>query len=160
MKDDASEEEMCDAVKELKMAHDKLKGEHEEVKGKLVAIGEEAKKAHKTKIDAMVNSAVEKGLIEKSEIVSITNLANTDFNTTKLMLDKLAPKISNKEVRKAPSMFDYIVNAGKEVVNTANFTYMDYSKKAPALLKEMQENNPTLYNQLLDAYKAEPKRWK
>ena len=162
MPDDSSDEEMCDAVKCLMDDHKKLMSEHDEAKEKLIAIGEEAKKAHKTKIDAMVNKAVTEKLIDASEVTSFTNLANADYKATKLMLEKLRNKVSDidSRVRKSYSITDYISKNVETIENTTEFTLEDYWKRAPKKLEEIMQNNPEFYNKLVNDYNNKPKAWK
>jgi ATP-dependent protease ClpP protease subunit len=150
--DDADEDSMISAYSTLKDSHSKLMLENEALKTKLEEVAKEAKKAHKSKIDHMVNDLYTAGKIGKEDIENVTKMADFDFEATKNMFGKIG-------VIKSSNIMD-VVNADIKSTSTLrkDWTIRDYEKKAPEKLEEIKNNTPSLYNILYkETYGVEPK---
>ncbi len=151
LNEDSSEEEVYDSIKNFKSKNEDLIGENVKLQDKLENLAAEAKKAHKTKIDAMINSFSSKGLIKADELISITNLANVDFDATKTMLEKLEKATASKSIRISDNI------SKEKITNTSTWTLEEYWKKDPTTLKQIQINTPEIYNQLVADYNSKTK---
>lgn len=144
-------DDLMEKHKKLMADHEEMKSERDDLKGKLEKMKDEVRKEHKKKIDEMVNSLFISGKIGKSEIDSITALAEKDFDSVKNLFSKvgLTKNVTFKEVinEKSTSGLD------------PKWTIRDYEKKDPGKLMEIKNNLPTVYAQLYkDFYGVEPKK--
>ena len=136
---------MNSEMETMKLANDELASKLEKMK-------DEVKKEHKKKIDEMVNNLFVAGKIGKTEIESVTNLAEKDFESVKTLFNRvgLVKNVSFKSV----------IDSSTTSVNglEAGWTIRDYEKKNPARLGEIKNNLPGVYSQLYkDFYGVEPK---
>lgn len=157
-KEEDSDSEMKSAYDDLMQKHKKLMDDHEDMKaemddmkGKLEKMKDEAKKEHKKKIDAMVNELFIGGKIGKSEIESVTSLAEKDFDSVKNLFSKIG-------ITKNVSFKD-VINVKNPAGLEPGVTIRDLEKKNPAKLLEIKNNLPTVYAQMYkDFYGVEPKK--
>ena len=149
--EDMSDEDMFDALKSFKVKSEDMVNENAKLQDKLETLAKEAKQAHKTKIDAMVNSLITSGKITAAEKENVITLANADFEATKNLFSKIG--LVTKSVR----ISDVINKA--EAIKTAVWTLEDYWKndKKGILLSEMKNNTPEIYNQLVLDYNNKKK---
>jgi ATP-dependent protease ClpP protease subunit len=149
--EDMSDEDMFDALKSFKVKSEDMANENAKLQDKLETLAKEAKQAHKTKIDAMVNSLITSGKITAAEKENVITLANADFEATKNLFSKIG--LVTKSVR----ISDVINKA--EAIKTAVWTLEDYWKndKKGILLSEMKNNTPEIYNQLVLDYNNKKK---
>lgn len=153
MKEDASDEDVYDSLKTHKQEHEDLKAENLDLKDKLHTIAEEAKKAHKTKIDAMVNSFVTTGKIKASEVDSTVKLALVDFEATKNMLEKIGIGTVSPAVR-----ISSIINSGSPEKEETEMKLEDYWHKNPTELEKIKNSKPDVYTALVEDYKIRNKK--
>ena len=141
----SSDEDCMDALKKHFDEMDKMKSDYKDCQDKLETLAAEATKAHKEKIHHMLNSFVTAGKIENSDIATYSKLAETDFEATKSILDKIGGK--------AISISNFIKG---EVVKTVDgrekWTIRDYEKNAPKDLLKISQENPTLYAKMYDEF--------
>jgi len=149
--DDMSDDDLMDKMKEYKNDHEDLMADHEMIKGKLDTLAKEAKIAHKTKIDAMVNDLISAGKIGKEERDNVIKLANADFEATKNIFSKI-------NITKAVSISKVINNTVSGDASKATWTIRDYEKKAPKDLMKIKNESPETYKIMFkDFYGVEPK---
>lgn len=152
MKEDMDEEGVYDALKEHKAAHDSMKSENKTLQDKLEAIGAEAKKAHATKIDAMVNSYIKAGKLKESEKESTVKLALVDFDSVKNMLDKIG-------IVSSPARISSVIAKTVNVADAkSHWTIEDYWKNDPATLKKIEKEQPGVYACLIEDFKNKQKK--
>lgn len=157
--DEESEEEETEEGDDYKSMYEDLMVEHEALKAdmndlstKLDKMKDEVRKEHKKKIEAMVNDLFVAGKIGKTEIESVTKLAEKDFESVKNLFNRvgLVKNVSFKNV----------VNTDVATANglEAGWSIRDYEKKNPAKLTEIKNILPAVYNQMYkDFYGVEPK---
>jgi ATP-dependent protease ClpP protease subunit len=156
--DEDAEDDMKDAYNDLMEKHKKLMADHEdmtaerdELKGKLDKMKDEVKKEHKKKIDAMVNELFIGGKIGKSEIDSVTALAEKDFESVKNLFSKIG---ITKNVT-----FKSVINEKVSTGIEPGVTIRDLEKKDPKKLMEIKNNMPAVYAQMYkEFYGVEPKK--
>lgn len=150
LSEEADEDQMMDAYSSMKEMCDSLTKENESLKAKLDEVAKEAKKAHKAKIDKMVNQLFTEGKIDKSEIDSVTKMADFDFEATRNMFNKVGT------VR--ATSISSVINKSETINPREGWSIRDYEKKDPAKLAEIKNSTPALYAQLFkEYYGTEPK---
>jgi ATP-dependent protease ClpP protease subunit len=148
--DESDEDSMMNAYSSMKEMCDSLTKENEALKTKLEEVAKEAKKAHKAKIDKMVNQLFVEGKIEKTEIDTVTKLADFDFEATKNMFSKVGT------VR--ATSISSVINKSETINPKEGWSIRDYEKKDPAKLTEIKNSTPALYAQLFrEYYGVDPK---
>lgn len=157
--EEETEEDFKAMYEDLMATHTKLEADHEALKAentdlstKLDKMKDEVRKEHKKKIEAMVNDLFVAGKIGKTEIDSVTKLAEKDFESVKNLFNRvgLVKNVSFKSV----------VNTDTASANglEAGWSIRDYEKKNPAKLAEIKNTLPAVYNQMYkDFYGVETK---
>jgi len=150
LSEDADEDMMMMSYNSMKEMCDSLMKDNEGLKTKLEEVAKEAKKAHKSKIDKMVNQLFTEGKIDKTEIDSVTKMADFDFESTRNMFNKVGT------VR--ATSISSVINKSETINPKEGWSIRDYEKKDPAKLTEIKNSTPALYAQLFkEYYGTEPK---
>lgn len=121
-----------------------LKNEKAELEAKLEEFNAEKAKEKADKIEEMVNSYITSGKLEEKDKDNTIKLASVDFDSVKNMLDKIGTS-------KSTSIMDVI---NKDVITNerASWTILDWQKNDPSGLKEINNTNPGLYNEMYNSF--------
>lgn len=127
-----------------------LKKTNKEMSDKLEAFTKKETEAKAKEVSDLVNSYVESKTIKSEEVESITNLLNLDFTTTKNLLDK-----SNVVKVGAPTNLIGMVTNTVAIPNEKqSWNLIDWAKKDPEGLDEMQVTNKIAYDELVNGSKV------
>ena len=138
--------DLMDKHTKLNDDFEKMKAERDDLSTKLDTMKDEVRKEHKKKIEAMVNDLFIAGKIGKTEIDSVTKLAEKDFDSVKNLFNRvgLVKNVSFKTVINDSN----VGVAGLE----AGWTIRDYEKKNPSKLMDIKNNLPAVYAQMYKEY--------
>jgi len=151
--DDMDEEGCYDALKEHKSAHDDLKMEHGKLQDKLEKLAVEAKLAHRTKIDAMVNTLEAEGKIVPSQKEGLIKLALVDFDTVK---NTFAAFPVGKATIKAHNRISSVIDVAAPAITKDLEWYWKNDRKGIELEK-IKNESPDFYNKLVTDYNEKQK---
>lgn len=149
---DAPEADLLSTINELKLAKETAEANENEWKGKFIAL-------QKSEAEALVNKAVQLGLLNEAFVEAQVNDLLSNFEEKKVVLSKL---ITDKEEELAKEGNSHAVATVVELANrSANETNgeeketFDYlQKKDPVKLAKIKADEPEKYTQLAKDYMA------
>ena len=151
LKKDATQEEIDAKIADLQENQkeveptEELPTDSEEVK-KLKA---QLKQQQDDKVTALIGDAITDGKITGEEKDQYTSLATSDYDNTKLILDKMS-----KQGKPSDIIGDPAKEKGDEIpADSSTWNYMDWSKNDAKGLAKMRVDNPEQYEELVNAYK-------
>lgn len=152
--DDMGDEECYDALKEHKMTHDDLKDDYAKMQDKLEKLASEAKLAHRTKIDAMVNTLEAEGKIVPSQKEGLIKLALVDFDTVK---NTFAAFPVGKAIIRTSNRISNVIDIAGVAPITKDLEWYWENDKPGIELTKVRNENPDLYNKLVTDYNEKQK---
>ena len=140
------QKELKDATDAKEAAEAKLK-EFEDAENKRKEAEAEKAKSNATEL---VQNAFKNKLIEESQVEGLTNLAVADFKTVSNMISSL--ESASKKAKTAVNVHTPSDKGEKPADDRTNWTIVDWQKKDPKGLTEIQNTTPEVYAQMYDNF--------
>lgn len=155
LENDTPEEKVVESIDSLKNEIENQKAEKEKLEARIKELEEAANKAKadaeaekENKAVELVENGIKKGLAKEEEKDKLVALAKIDMGTVSNMFSAIETATAKSKMSASIHKVDNSVKAdGKE-----NWTIVEWQKKDPKGLKEIQDSTPEVYNQMYDNY--------